>query len=153
MAQVSAGLLMCKKQKPLMFFLVHPGGPFFIKKEEGAWTIPKGLVDPGEDLLAAAKREFTEETGLVPTEPYASLGTTMLKSGKLIHAWTFFGSWDESKGIVSNSFSLEWPPRSGTFKDFPEADRAAWMNYDDAKRLINPAQIVFLDRAKALFKG
>ena len=135
-----------------MFFLVHPGGPFFIKKEEGAWTIPKGLVDPGEDLLAAAKREFTEETGIVPVEPYTSLGTTMLKSGKLIHAWAFFGSWDESKGIVSNSFSLEWPPHSGKFKDFPEADRAAWMNYDDAKRLINPAQIVFLDRAKALFK-
>ena len=150
MAQVSAGLLMCKKEDQLLFFLVHPGGPFFKNKSEGAWTIPKGLVDPGEDLLDAAKREFSEETGIVSAEPYTPLGTTVQKSGKLIHAWAFFGSWNESQGIISNTFSLEWPPRSGNFKDFPEADRGAWMKYDDAIKFINPSQITFLDRAKAM---
>lgn len=146
MAQVSAGLLMHRIQQHREFFLVHPGGPFFKKKNEGVWTIPKGLVEGTEDLLSTAAREFEEETGIKPNGPYSELGVTKLKSGKLIHAWSFPGDWEESQGIRSNTFSLEWPPRSGKFIDVPEADRGRWFDYEQACKHINPAQKIFLDR-------
>jgi predicted NUDIX family NTP pyrophosphohydrolase len=146
MALVSAGLLMHRIQKQREFFLIHPGGPFFKNKNEGAWTIPKGLVEGDEDLLMAASREFEEETGIKPHGPFEELGAAKLKSGKLIHVWSFPGDWEEGQGIRSNTFSLEWPPRSGKFIDVPEADRAQWFNYEQACKHINPAQIVFLER-------
>jgi predicted NUDIX family NTP pyrophosphohydrolase len=149
---ISAGLLMCRRAGPeLEFFLVHPGGPFFKNKDLGAWSIPKGLPDHHEDLLQTAQREFNEETGLTPHPPFQSLGTIQQKSGKIVHAWSFLGTWDPDTGITCNTFKVEWPPRSGRFQEFPEQDKAAWMNYDLAWKHINPAQIPFLDRAKTIY--
>src|SRR4051812_24164328 len=117
---VAAGLLMYRiNNGTIEFFLVHPGGPFFKNKDKGHWSIPKGIPNEGEDLLAAAQREFTEETGLISKEPYTSLGTATQKSGKTIHAWAFAGDWDESAGIISNTFELEWPPKSRRIQNFP----------------------------------
>ena len=134
------------------FFLVHPGGPFYVKKDEGVWSIPKGLTNPDEELLEAAKREFSEETGLTPNGEYFSLGSTKLKSGKIVHVWMFFGEWDESTGIKSNTFALEWPPKSGKFQDIPEADRGGWFPYQKALLKIHPHQIPFINRAKELLE-
>jgi len=149
MPQTSAGLLMVKKTGP-SFFLVHPGGPFYAKKDVGVWSIPKGLANPNEDLLHAAQREFLEETGLRPTGPYHSLGTTTLKSGKIVHAWAFEGEWQESQGIVSNTFMLQWPPRSDKMIAVPEADRAAWFLFEDALQKIHPAQAPLIHRAQQI---
>ena len=147
----SAGLLMCRHHKDHPeFFLVHPGGPFWAKKNEGVWGIPKGLVEEGEALLQTAEREFFEETGITPVAPFHSLGTVQLKSGKIIHAWSFDGSWDEGQGITSNFISIAWPPRSGKSISIPEIDRAEWMDFKKARLLINPGQLPFLDRANAL---
>jgi predicted NUDIX family NTP pyrophosphohydrolase len=132
------------------FFLVHPGGPFFAKKEEGAWTIPKGLTEGNEDLLATAQREFSEETGISPVPPFHSLGSVTLKSGKVVHAWCFRGTWDPETGITSNQITIAWPPRSGRSRVIPEADRGAWMNFEKAKTMINPMQVPFLERARSL---
>src|SRR5437868_1729489 len=122
MAQlISAGLLMCRWNDTMLeYFLVHPGGPFFKNKDEGVWSIPKGLPEGDEDLLITAQREFLEETGIQPTPPFYQLPIIKQKGGKIVHSWTFQGSWDSVKGIVSNTFKLEWPPRSGKFQDFPE---------------------------------
>lgn len=148
---ISAGLLMCRKAKnELEFFLVHPGGPFFKNKDLGVWSIPKGIPDAGEDLLVAAQREFTEETGLVAHPPYHGLNSIRQKRGKVVHAWAFVGEWNEANGIQCNTFKLEWPPKSGRFQEFPEADRAAWMNYARAVQYIIPEQIPLLDRARDL---
>jgi predicted NUDIX family NTP pyrophosphohydrolase len=147
MPDISAGLLMCRRKESLEFFLVHPGGPFYIKKDDGVWTIPKGIVNPGEDLLTAAMREFREETGIQPQGPFRSLGIVKMKSGKVIHAWAFIGDWDAANGIVSNTFSLQWPPRSNTFIEVPEADKASWFGTEEAMRRIHPSQIPFLSRA------
>ena len=148
---ISAGLLMCRKVKEdLEFFLVHPGGPFFKNKELGVWSIPKGIPEPGEDLLVAAQREFKEETGLEASPPFHSLNTIKQKRGKIVHAWAFAGEWDDATGIVCNTFRLEWPPKSGKFQEFPEADRAAWMSYDRAVQYIIAEQIPLLDRAKVM---
>ena len=149
MAAVSAGLLMCRFRAGLNFFLVHPGGPFFKNKSHGAWTIPKGLVGESEDRLAAACREFLEETGIEPGGPFHSLGSTRMKSGKEIFAWAFASEWDERTGITSNTFELAWPPRSGKIIHVPEADQGRWMTYDEAVAYIHPSQIVFLDRASS----
>lgn len=135
------------------YFLVHPGGPFWTKKNEGAWTIPKGLVESTEDLLDAAKREFKEETGIEPLSPFHSLGSVRLKSGKIIHAWAFAGEWDSRQGILSNHIQVEWPPRSGKFISIPEADRAEWMNFQKAATLINPGQLPVLVRAQQMITG
>ena len=152
MANVAAGLLMCRKPKDeLEFFLVHPGGPFYVKKNEGVWSIPKGLPENGEDLLTAAQREFFEETGVKPSPPFESLGFVKLKSGKAIHAWSFTGEWDSSKGIVSNIFKMEWPPSSKKFINIPEVDRAEWMPLEKAEKLINPQQVPFLTRAQLIY--
>jgi predicted NUDIX family NTP pyrophosphohydrolase len=145
----TAGLLMCRKTNgELEFLLVHPGGPFFAKKNEGAWSIPKGIADPNEKLEDAAEREFFEETGIKTHPPYYPLGSIKMKSGKIIHIWLFFGDWDErTQPLVSNTFDLEWPPKSGKFTATPEVDRAEWMNFEKAKKMINPNQIPFLERA------
>jgi predicted NUDIX family NTP pyrophosphohydrolase len=129
------------------YFLVHPGGPFYQKKDDGVWTIPKGLADPDEELLLTAKREFVEETGLVPSGEFDSLGWVKLKSGKVVHVWLFAGDWNDEDGIKSNFFSLEWPPRSGKFINVPEADRGGWFSYDQALKKIHHAQLPFIVRA------
>jgi predicted NUDIX family NTP pyrophosphohydrolase len=150
---ISAGLLMCRNSGELEFFLVHPGGPFFKNKNLGAWSIPKGIPDPEEDLLLAAQREFQEETGLQPSPPFHPLGTIKQKRGKVVHAWAFEGSWDKSSGINSNTFELEWPPKSGRLQKFPEADKAAWMNFEKAKAHIIAEQIPLLERAREIHKN
>ncbi len=132
------------------FFLIHPGGPFWMKKNGGAWSIPKGLVDADEELLDAAIREFKEETGINPAGPYRSLGSAKTKSGKSIHAWVFAGSWNPESGIKSNYIDIEWPPKSGKILSIPEADRAEWMSFDKASVMINSGQLPLLKRAYEL---
>lgn len=124
--------------------LAHPGGPYWRNKDEGAWTIPKGEVAPGEDELAAAVREFQEETGLKPVGPFHDLGQIRQKSGKVVRAWAFAGDCDPS-AITSNTCELEWPPRSGRRIQCPEVDRAAFFTIEEARRKILPAQSGLLD--------
>ena len=128
----------------LEVLLVHPGGPFFRQKDEGVWSIPKGEIDPGEDLLATAQREFKEETGFKPAPPFIELAPITQKGGKIVHAWAFKGDCDPAK-LRSNLFKIEWPPRSGRMREFPEADRAAWFAPGEAKRKIKPAQVPLLE--------
>jgi len=132
-------------QNLLEVLLVHLGGPYWKKKDDGVWTIPKGNVEPGEDLLTAAIREFTEETGLVPEEPFLSLGEIRQRSGKRVHAWAFRGTCDPAS-IRSNSFEIEWPPKSGNREKFPEVDRAAFFTVALASKKILPAEEPFLNR-------
>jgi predicted NUDIX family NTP pyrophosphohydrolase len=140
MARVSAGLLMYRiKEGTLQVLLAHPGGPFFAKKDDAAWTIPKGEIEAGEDLLAAAKREFEEETGIVAIGPFTALAPIKQKGGKIVHAWAFEGDCDPD-AIVSNTFMLEWPPKSGREVAFPEIDRAAFFDLIEAKRKIKAGQ-------------
>ena len=137
------------RDQRLEVFLVHPGGPFFAKKDEGVWTIPKGLVEPGEDPLVAAIREFEEETSFAPAaDLYHPLGSIRQRGGKVVHAWACVGDVD-SDAVRSNTFELEWPPRSGRVRAFPEVDRAAFFEIEDARRKIMPAQVDLLDRACA----
>ena len=152
MANIAAGLLMYRKKKnELEFFLVHPGGPFYLKKNEGVWSIPKGQPENGEDILQTAQREFFEETGIKPLPPFLPLGSVRLKSGKIVHAWAFRGDWSPNQGIVSNIFKIEWPPASKKFIDIPEVDRAEWMPFDKAVKMIHPLQIPFLSKAKEIY--
>jgi predicted NUDIX family NTP pyrophosphohydrolase len=151
-AHLSAGLLMCRFQSELEFFLVHPGGPFFKNKELGVWSIPKGLPDGDEELLMTAQREFKEETGITPVPPFYPLGSIQQKAGKIVHAWAFAGKWDPADGIYCNTFTLEWPPKSGKIQEFPEQDKAEWMSYSKAATHINPAQLPLLERATLIFK-
>lgn len=149
MPAISAGLLMYRKHnRAIEFFLVHPGGPYWAKKNEGAWSIPKGLTENDEDLLITAQREFHEETGIKPKPPFHPLGSVKLKSGKTIHAWAFEGSWNPEDGITSNYIDIEWPPRSKKFISIPEADRAEWMTFEIASTMINPGQLPLLTRAQ-----
>ena len=131
----------------LEFLLVHPGGPFWAKKDQGAWTIPKGEIQTGEELLAAAKREFQEELGLAPTGEFIELEPIKQKSGKIVHAWAFEGDCDPG-ALKSNTFSLEWPQRSGRTMEFPEVDRAEFFPFEMAAQKINPAQISFLEQTQ-----
>ena len=127
-------------------FLVHPGGPFFRDKDDGAWTIPKGELEADEEPLGTARREFNEETGLaVPETGYAFLGEIQQKGGKRVLAWAFEGDCDPDT-IASNTFELEWPPRSGLQKSFPEIDRAAFFTAEAARVKLNPAQAAFVNR-------
>jgi predicted NUDIX family NTP pyrophosphohydrolase len=152
MPQQSAGLLMCRfNNSELEFFLIHPGGPFYAKKDKGVWSIPKGLLDDGEDSLAAAQREFAEETGIIPAGDFHSIGSVKMKSGKIIQAWTFIGKWNEQDGIKSNFFALQWPPNSGKIINVPEADSARWMNFETALEHVIPVQIPFLERARNFY--
>ncbi len=125
--------------------LVHPGGPFWSKKDDGAWTFPRGGVNEGEELLAAAVREFVEETGFIPTPPYLALGAIKQKSGKIIHAWAFSGTCDPA-AVRSNTFELAWPPRSGRLQQFPEVDRAKFFSLATAQSKILVSERSLLDR-------
>ncbi|MCB9579607.1 MAG: NUDIX domain-containing protein [Polyangiaceae bacterium] len=143
--KLSAGLLMYRRHHgALQVLLVHPGGPLWKNKDDGAWSIPKGLPEAGEELLAAAQREFREETGIAPDQPYLPLGKVTQKSGKVVHAWAFEGDCDPG-GITSNTFEMEWPPRSGKSATFPEVDRADFFDVETARKKINAAQSRFLD--------
>jgi len=140
MAKTSAGLLLFRKAAAkLQVLLVHPGGPFWARKDEGAWSIPKGLADPGEDLLAAAQREFLEETGMAVDGEFLDLGAHRQPGGKTVRAWALEGDFDPA-ALRSNTFSLEWPPRSGRTAEFPEVDRAVWFSLGEALEKINKGQ-------------
>jgi predicted NUDIX family NTP pyrophosphohydrolase len=148
-SKTSAGLLMFRgKGSALEVLLVHPGGPFFAKKDEGAWTIPKGEASPEEDLLTRAQIEFEEELGIKPSGNWIQLGSIRQKGGKIVHAWAFAGDLPETFQLRSNTFEMEWPPHSGKLKEFPEIDRAEFFTEEVAGRKINPAQAVFLDRLR-----
>lgn len=145
----SAGLLLFRKINAVLeFFLVHPGGPFFARKDAGFWTIPKGEPLESEDLLTTALREFQEETGFKPEGDFVALNPIIQKGGKKVYCWAIEFDLDAEK-IISNTFQLEWPPRSGTVKTFPEIDRAGWFNHADAAKLINEKQIPFLEEVIA----
>jgi predicted NUDIX family NTP pyrophosphohydrolase len=150
-SKISAGLLMFReKNGKVEVLLVHPGGPYFQKKDDGSWTIPKGEVSEGEDLLMRAKIEFEEEIGMVPDGDWIELGWIKQKGGKTVHAWAFAGDLPEEFTPKSNMFEIEWPPRSGKRQQFPEVDRAAFFSIEDARRKMNVAQIAFLDRLEAI---
>jgi predicted NUDIX family NTP pyrophosphohydrolase len=152
-SRVSAGLLMYRLNgNALEVFLGHPGGPFFAKKNEGVWSIPKGEVDADEDLLQTALREFEEETGIKPKGEYISLGHIKQKNGKIVHAWAFKGDWDKNKPIRSNTFTMEWPPHSGQQQEFPEIDQCAFFDSETARKKINPAQIALIERLQTLLE-
>jgi predicted NUDIX family NTP pyrophosphohydrolase len=141
MARQSAGILLYRmNNKNLEVFLVHPGGPFWKNKDEGAWSIPKGEFGEKEDALDAAIREMEEETGYRIEDKCTPLSIVKQKSGKIIHAWACRGDVDPAK-IRSNEFEMEWPPRSGKKTKFPEVDKAAWFDTDTAKKKINPGQV------------
>src|SRR5687768_14217336 len=145
MPRTSAGLLMYRRTSGgIEVFLVHPGGPFWAKKDAGAWSIPKGELGEGEDPLAAAKREFEEETGTRPTGEAIALAPRRQAGGKVVHAWAVRGDLDPA-ALKSTTVTLEWPPRSGRRQEFPEVDRAAWFTLDEAREKILKGQAPFLD--------
>lgn len=149
----SAGLLMFRRARGgAEVLLAHPGGPFWARRDEAAWTLPKGEIAPGEDPLAAAQREFLEETGFASTPPFWPLGELRQKSGKRISAWAFEGDADPAL-LVSNRFELEWPPRSGRLQSFPEVDRVAWFSCEEAKRKLIAGQAPFIDVLGSLLQG
>jgi predicted NUDIX family NTP pyrophosphohydrolase len=149
----SAGLLLyCHHQGGWQVFLVHPGGPYWKAKDGGAWSIPKGEFEPGEDPLVAASREFTEETGLAVTGPFVPLAPVKQPGGKTVHAWAVEGNCDPA-AIKSNTFSLEWPPRSGRFRQFPEVDRAGWHQLEEAMERISKGQRPLVDQLRTLLKN
>src|SRR3954470_20893369 len=144
---VSAGLLMYRRAPAgLQVLLVHPGGPWFAKKDSGAWTIPKGEPNSGEELIDTARREFQEETGVKPAEvELLPLGQVKQKAGKVVHAWAFEGDCDPDR-ITCNTFQMQFPPGSGQWRTFPEVDKAAFYDLAAAREKINPAQAALLDR-------
>jgi predicted NUDIX family NTP pyrophosphohydrolase len=137
-----------KSPKGLEVLLAHPGGPYFRNKDEGAWTIPKGEAAESEELLARARIEFEEELGFAApaVANWIALGSVKQKGGKIVHAWAFEGDCPTDFVAVSNTFDLEWPPRSGRMQQFPEVDRAEFFSLEEARRKIKDAQIAFLDR-------
>ena len=135
-----------RQNNSVEFLLVHPGGPFWKNKDEAAWSVPKGEAQPGEDLLARAKIEFEEELGIKPDGDFIPLGSIKQKGGKTVHAWAFQGDLPPDFQLKSNTFEIEFPPRSGKFKEFPEIDRAEFFVEEVARRKINPAQLSFFDR-------
>lgn len=137
------------REGELEFLLAHPGGPFWKDRDAGAWTIPKGEIQEGEDPLAAAKREFEEEVGIKPEGQFIELTPITQKSGKIVHAWAFEGDCDTSC-IRSNTFQMEWPPRSGKFIACPEVDRADFFRIAEARRKINSAQIALLEELRRM---
>jgi len=150
---VSAGLLLFRRVNgELEVLLAHPGGPFWSKKDVGAWTVPKGLIEPTEDHLAAAQREFEEEIGFRPEGPFISLGSVRQKAGKVIHAWACEGDVDPAR-TTSNKVSVEWPPHSGKMVEFPEIDRCQWFGPAEACTKLNPAQVEFIERLENALKG
>jgi len=145
MPKAAAGLLLYRRHPAgIEVLLAHQGGPFWSRKDVGAWSIPKGEIDPGEDPVAAARREFREEIGLEVTGPVAPLGQQKQGSGKLVRIWASEGDFDPAQ-LRSNTFEMEWPKGSGRTQTFPEVDRAAWFALDEARRRILPGQAPFLD--------
>lgn len=148
MGKKSAGLMLYRQASDgsgLEILLVHPGGPFWRKKDEGAWTVPKGEFDDDEEPLDAAKREFKEELGSpAPNGDYVTLGSVKQKGGKTVYAWAVKGDFDPGK-LESNTFTCEWPPNSKRMQQFPEVDRADWFTPEVAKRKILPAQVPFIN--------
>jgi predicted NUDIX family NTP pyrophosphohydrolase len=152
-SRVSAGILMYRHhQGDLEVLLVHPGGPFFKNKDEGAWSIPKGEVDPGEDLLVCAIREFQEELGVAASGPFTALTPVKQKGGKVVHAWATPGDIAPTPAS-SNTFSMEWPPRSGKITKFPEVDQAAFFSVALARTKINVAQAALITELQALLSS
>jgi predicted NUDIX family NTP pyrophosphohydrolase len=148
-AAESAGLLLYRRTPAgLELFLAHPGGPFWQRRDAGAWTIPKGAIEPGETLLAAACREFQEETGITPVGPFLALGSIRQKAGKLIHAWAWEGDADPAL-ITSIMMETEWPRGSGRRISFPEVDRCGWFGPAAARARLNPAQAELVDRLES----
>jgi len=144
MAKISAGILLFRRRdEGLEVLLVHPGGPFWAKKDAGSWSIPKGLANEGEDLIAAAKREFLEETGMTVEGECLDLGRHKQPGGKTIVAWACEGAFDTT-ALRSNTFSLEWPPRSGKTAEFPEVDKAAWHSIAEALEKVSKGQAPIL---------
>ena len=142
----SAGLLLFRHTDDgVEVFLAHPGGPFWRRRDEGAWTVPKGMIEPGEQPLEAARREFEEETGIVPAGPFIPLGSIRQKAGKIVHAWAWEGEADPDE-IRSNETLIEWPRGSGVMRSYPEVDRCAWFDPDTARVRINRAQAELVDR-------
>jgi predicted NUDIX family NTP pyrophosphohydrolase len=153
MPKISAGLLLYRTtDRGLEVLLVHPGGPVWSKKDLGAWSIPKGELSEGEDLLAAAHREFLEETGCSVEGPTIPLGDLRQRSGKIVHAWAVRSDFDPGR-LRSNHFEMEWPRGSGKVGSFPEVDRAAWFDVAEARQRILPGQAEFLDRLAARLKA
>ena len=152
MDKLSAGILLYRFRDGLFEVLIaHPGGPFWAKKDEGAWSIPKGLVDHGEDLLGAAIREFEEETGYQVSGEFIKLTPIRLRAGKIVVPFALEYDLDPET-IVSNTFETEWPPRSGRQQAFPEIDRAAWLDPETAKKKLNPAQASIVDELQRVLK-
>lgn len=148
----SAGILAYRFKDVLQVFLVHPGGPFFKRKDVGVWTIPKGEFNENEEALSAAKREFLEETGVEVSGNFTALQPVLQKGGKTVYAWAVEFNVNEEK-ITSNTFIMEWPPRSGLQKEFPEIDKAAWFTVEEAKEKINAAQAKFIDELVDLLEA
>jgi predicted NUDIX family NTP pyrophosphohydrolase len=145
----SAGLLMFRRRGDAVeVLLAHPGGPFWSRRDAAAWTLPKGEIGPGEEALAAARREFAEETGFASAPPFVPLGELKQKSGKRISAWAFEGDADPAR-LVSNEFEMEWPPRSGRTRRFPEVDRVAWFGLEAARGKLIAGQAPFIDALEA----
>jgi predicted NUDIX family NTP pyrophosphohydrolase len=150
MHRISAGLLMYRiKDGVLQVLLAHPGGPYYVKKDDAAWSIPKGEPDEEEDLLVTARREFEEETGVKPVGNFVPLKPIKQKGGKIVNAWAFEGDCDAS-AITCNTFTIEWPPNSGKQQEFPEIDRAEWFDLPTARTKIKAGQEAFIDELQAL---
>ena len=153
MAKQSAGILLYRKTgNGLQVLLIHPGGPFFKNKDTGAWSIPKGEFLNDEEPLAAAKREFLEETGQHIDGNFISLNPITLKSGKRIFAWALAGDIDH-ENITSNFFEMEWPPKSGRLQSFPEVDRGSWFDVDEARQKVNAAQVALIEELLRIVKA
>lgn len=144
MAKQSAGILLYRNTQQVEVFLVHPGGPFFRKKDLGIWSVPKGEISGSETAMEAATREFEEETRMAVSGEFLALTAVRQKSGKMVHVWAVAGDIN-AETIVSNTFDMEWPPHSGTIKSFPENDRGGWFSIEEAKVKINERQIPLLD--------
>lgn len=156
MPKQSAGILLYRFRNEIPeVLLVHPGGPFWAKKDTGVWSIPKGEIEENEDPFAAAKRETTEETGInlatLDASPFIELSPVKIKSGKIIFTWAVEGDFDTNK-IKSNSFEMEWPPKSGQKKQFPEADKAGWFSIEEAKIKVNKGQVAILEELACKIK-
>lgn len=153
MAKQSAGVLLYRRRGgALELLLVHPGGPYWAGRDDGAWTIPKGELVDGEDPLAGARRELAEETGLTPAGPFLALTPVRQRAGKLVHAFACEGDCDPA-ALRSNTFEMEWPPRSGQRACFPEVDRAEFFAPALARTKINPAQVALMDELERLLAG
>jgi|TARA_Y100000022_G_scaffold112921_1_gene97514 predicted NUDIX family NTP pyrophosphohydrolase len=149
MKKTSGGLVLYKEDpenNELFVLVAHPGGPFFKDKDDGWWSIPKGEPEPNEDIFLAALREFEEETGMPPSGPFLDLGSIVQNNGKIVFAWAFEGDWEDSRTLVCNKISMEYPKGSGKIWEFPEIDRVAFLPIENAKEKLRPQQVPLLER-------